>query len=298
MFRLVKSEAIPLTRELALQYRDLEPSPTEREISPARLKMLRDKATAGLLITFHWAQARLGNEVYRMNGQHSANMLCELLDGSFPEGLYAHLDEYAVDSRDDLALLFRQFDDRKSGRSAGDVAGAYQGLVEALRDIPKDLVKLGIEGVAWYEHWIVGMPVPDGDSRYGLFNQSAHHAFLHWLPELFSIKTPELKRVPVLAAIYGTWTKSAAGAQEFWHQVARGGIEYEDDAPSTVLDAWLKDTKEANAKAKVERGLVGLKPYDFYNGCIYAWNAFRSERRVKDKKIKPNTDKGITPIHE
>ena len=48
-----------------------------------------------------------------------------------------HLDEYEAQTPDDLALLFRQFDDRKSGRSSGDVAGAYQGLHEPLRQCPR-----------------------------------------------------------------------------------------------------------------------------------------------------------------
>jgi hypothetical protein len=80
--------------------------------------------------------------------------------------------------------------------------------------------------------------------------------------------------------------------------VARGGVAYEDDAPSTVLDNWLKSTKEADAKTKLEEGLIGLKPYDFYNGCLYAWNAFRGGKRLRDRKIKPNSDKGLTPIAE
>ncbi len=35
------------------------------------------------------------------------------LNGEFPQGLYVTMDEYEVDSPDGLALLFRQFDDRK-----------------------------------------------------------------------------------------------------------------------------------------------------------------------------------------
>src|SRR5215469_842274 len=149
MFRLVKSETVPLTRELARQFRDLEPSPTERELSPSRLKMLKEKAVAKQLVTFHWSRARRGAHIWRMNGQHSSNMLCDL-NGEFPDGLFVHLDDYEVDEMSGLALLFRQFDDRKSGRTVGDVAGAYQGLVPELAGVPRDIAKLGIEGIAWF----------------------------------------------------------------------------------------------------------------------------------------------------
>jgi hypothetical protein len=45
-FRLVKSEVRDLTRELAEEFRNLDPSPTERELNPARMKHLKTKADA------------------------------------------------------------------------------------------------------------------------------------------------------------------------------------------------------------------------------------------------------------
>jgi hypothetical protein len=293
MFRLVKSETVPLTRELAEQFRDLEPSPTEREISPSRMKMLRQKAEAGQLVTFQWSRARLGERVWRMNGQHSANMLCEL-NGKFPEGLYAHIDDYDVDQMDGLALLFRQFDDRKSGRTVGDVAGAYQGLVPELVAVPRDIAKLGIEGIAWYERYVEGISPPAGDDVYNLFNRAANHPFLQWLGSLFDIKTPELRERTTVAAMFGTFVTSETGAREFWHQVARGGIEYEDQAPSTVLDRWLKTYEETKPADRAKAGLAGLKPADFYSGCVYAWNAYRRNKPIRD--IQHDSKKGLPPI--
>src|SRR5436305_58021 len=115
-YRLVKSEVCDLTPELAQQFRDLDPSPTERELNAARIRHLKTKAEAGQLVTFHWSVARLGDKRLRMNGQHSSNMLCDL-NGLFPKGLKVHVDEYEVPNKPSLGLLFRQFDDRKSNRS-------------------------------------------------------------------------------------------------------------------------------------------------------------------------------------
>jgi len=94
-YRLVKSEVCDLTPELAQQFRDLDPSPTERELNPARIRHLKMKAEAGQLVTFHWSVAKLGDKRLRMNGQHSSNMLCDL-NGHFPKGLKVHIDEYEV----------------------------------------------------------------------------------------------------------------------------------------------------------------------------------------------------------
>src|SRR6188768_1597800 len=102
MFRLTNAEVKPLTRDVAIAFRDMDPSPTEREMNPSRITHLLEKATAGQLVTFHWSTAKLGNRVLRMNGQHSSSMLCDL-NGTFPDGLMVHLDEYEVDSPDGLA---------------------------------------------------------------------------------------------------------------------------------------------------------------------------------------------------
>jgi hypothetical protein len=255
--------------------------------------MLKEKAVAKQLVTFHWSRARRGAHIWRMNGQHSSNMLCDL-NGEFPDGLFVHLDDYEVDEMSGLALLFRQFDDRKSGRTVGDVAGAYQGLVPELHGVAKDTAKLGIEGVAWYSREVEGIGMPPGDAVYDLLQRPVYHGFLCWLGGLFDVKTPEMRRLPVVAAIYGTWIKSESAAKEFWHQVARGGIEFEEEAPSTVLDAWLKRVKELSTADRAKAGLLGLKPADFFNGCIWAWNAYRAEKPIKE--VRHDTRKGLTLI--
>ena len=63
-YRLVKSEVCDLTPELAQQFRDLDPSPTERELNPARIKHLKIKAEAGQLVTFHWSVANWATSAF------------------------------------------------------------------------------------------------------------------------------------------------------------------------------------------------------------------------------------------
>ena len=197
------------------------------------------------------------------------------------KGLKVHIDEYEAQTPDDLALLFRQFDDRKSGRSAGDVAGAYQGLHEPLRAVPKAAAKLGIDGVSWYRRTIEGVPVPSGDGVYSLMNETGLHSFLRWLGDIFSIKTPELRRAQIVSAMYATYIANEAAARTFWDQVARGGVEYEDNHPTTVLDNWLKAIKEDGADLK-----KNLKPASYYQGSIFAWNAHREDKTIKDHQTR------------
>jgi hypothetical protein len=283
-FRLINSEVKTLTPELAQEFRDMEPSPTERDLNPGRVRHLKEKAEKGWLVTFHWGVARMGDRRMRMNGQHSSAMLSSL-NGSFPDGLKVHLDEYEVGGFPGLANLFRQFDDRKSGRSTGDVAGAYQGLIPELKNVPKPTAKLGAEGICWYLRTVEAAEATSGDGQYTLFNNSMYHPFLQWLGELFTIKTPELKRAQIVSAMYATFLANQEAAKTFWTTVARGGVEFEDDAPETTLDNWLKDAREKKARQQ-------LKPGHYYQGCIYAWNAHREEKTLK--AIKYDTQKGFS----
>jgi hypothetical protein len=288
-FHLVSAEVKELTPELADQFRNLEASPTERALDESRVRHLQEKAEAGQLVTFNWSTAKLGERTLRMNGQHSSKMLCDL-NGNFPKGLKVHLDTYEVDSPAALAILFRQFDDRKSGRTPGDVSGAYQGLYSDLHDVARASAKLAAEGVAYYRTKVEGLPAPNGDDRYSLFGEIGLHGFVRWIGELITIKTPELKRPTIVAAMFGTFSKNENEARKFWAEVARGGVEYEDNHPTTVLDAWLKTAIENKGQRRE------LKPAHFYQSCVFAWNAYRDGKTITS--IKFDTKKGLLAVNE
>ena len=289
-FKLISSETVPLTPELAEEFREMEPSPTEREVSPNRLKYLQERAGAGQLINFNWVRAKLGNKVLRMNGRHSSTVVSGM-NGSFPRDLYVHLDTYEVPDKAGLAVLFRQFDARQSSRTALDVSGAYQMLHESLFGVAKPVAKLAVEGVRWYRGQVEKAPVPNGDDVFNLFDETALHGFVQFLGHLFSIKTPELKSPPIVGAIYATCIANDAAARSFWLEVARGGNEMEENSPTTRLDAWLKSLRDSDEPKpeKVGRGQV-------YQGCIFAWNAYRAEKPIKE--IKYDTRKGYFPVSE
>jgi hypothetical protein len=288
MFKLATAECLPLTHELVDKLYNMEPSPTERSLDPSRLKYLKQRAEAGQLVTFQWACARLSGRTIRMNGQHSSTMLKEL-NGSFPKGLMVHLDTYDADDMADLAVLFRQFDARKSSRSTSDIAGAYQGLHPDLKDVQRPIAKLAVEGIAFHEKNVVGTRTVLGDDQYSLFEDKRYHPFIRWMGDLHNIKTPEMKLVPVAAAMYATFITNEAEARTFWDHVARGGVEFDDSAPATVLDAWLKQIKSREEKTRLK-----LHPANYYQGCIYAWNGHREGKALKDIRFK--VDKGLLDL--
>jgi hypothetical protein len=287
-FQLVKAEVCDLTMELAQEFHALEPSPTERTLNQSRLRMLREKATAKQLITFSWAKALFNDRWIRVNGQHSSQVLVEL-DGDFPTGLKVHLDQYQVADAQGLALLFRQFDDRKSGRSSTDVAGAYQNIEPDLQDVRRDVGKLAIEGVTYYNDKVEGRSTKKGDDQYSLFHEVILHDYIKWAGEIFSVKTPELRSRPVMGAMYASFLADEEEARRFWLEVSRGGDPHgSDNAPSTVLDEWLKALKDKNERTNK------VPPFQVYQACIYAYNTFH--KGLPLNKVKYEFKTPLEPI--
>jgi len=289
MYKLTSSKTVDLTKEVAEQFHKMEASPTERDLDLNWVKALREKAEAGHLITFSWATAQSESKKFRVNGNHSSTMLCEL-NGAFPKGLKAHIDEYKVESEEDLALLFRQFDSRRSSRSDKDIASAHQGLYDDLRNVPKGVAKLGAEGIYWYKSNVVKINVSRNEEKYTVFAESGTHPFLQWLSGIIDCKTVELKYIPIIAAAYATFTINEEEAKKFWLEVSRGGDLYADNAPTTVLDNWLK---KLQTEKTLKRNLSAL---NIYQGCVWAWNNYRRQLNIKD--IKFDTKKGLFAVNE
>ena len=151
-WKIVSSETIDLTQDLAADFNAMTASATERDLSQKRIKHLEKAILAGRAIPFDWAKATIADTgtVVRINGQHSSKMLTSL-NGSFPEGLKVHLTHYEVDNKESAALLFRQIDSRQSARSIADIAGVYQGLAPVLDALPNKVARDALEGVVWHE---------------------------------------------------------------------------------------------------------------------------------------------------
>lgn len=265
------------------------PSVTERPFSETRRKFLQARYDLGLFLPPHWVSVYLGGREERMNGNHSSNLLWKVPE-PFPERLHVHLDEYEAETPEDVILLFRQFDARESSRSPNDVANAYQHTYPAIQHLNNKIAKAGIEAIVWYNRVVEGQSMVRGDDRYQLFGNRSHDAFLHWLDTVLDIKTPEMQRVEVIAAMYATDLVASGehGSHAFWAEVARGGRPYEDTHPTTVLDKWLKACKDGTCGDK-------MKSAYHYQGCLYAWNAYREERSIKE--IRFTTNKGLYLPH-
>jgi hypothetical protein len=94
----------------------------------------------------------------------------------------------------------------------------------------------------------------------------------------------ELRRQTIVGAMYGTFDKNEAEARRFWIEVSRGGVEYEDNHPTTVLDTFFKSVFEEKKK-------WDLNPANLYQASVYAWNAYRENKTIAS--VKYDTKKGL-----
>lgn len=284
--RRVSSETRDLTPELATEFSQMPASVTERDLDPKRCKFLKDTILHGVAIPFMWARAKVlaDGTTYRVNGHHSSNVLAEM-NGTMPKGLIAHIDDFEVPDVTRLAELFRQFDSRRSARSVGDIAGAYQMIMPNLRAVSRMAGRRAIEGAAWYEGRVFGADVPKGDDVFVMFHDARYHDFIQFVGRIYSKKTPEFT-TPVIGAMFATFDHAPDQAEAFWLAVSRQGGGNDEKHPATVLDAWLLSAKEAKEKPSA---------METFRACVVAWNAFRNHRSL-DRIGRYDAKKGFPDI--
>lgn len=292
-FKRVKSELfegkVEGLRRVIEAHRSFEATPVERPFDEKWATELKHKIVKGLAVSFHWAVADMpldGKQVrLRANGNHSSWALHQLLlEKKLPDDLAIHLDTYFVPDQDAAVQLFRQFDSRKSARTKEDVSGAYQCFQEAIRNCNRRVAKLAVEGYAWYRRELDELPVSSGDDLYELFNDSRLHPFIQMLDRILDSKCSELKRVPIIAAAYGTWRDDAKAAEDFWRRVSLGSKRGVEDAASDLDDELVRIKDE---KVRVSAG-------DLYARCAKAWEANKDSKRVTSFKV--NTKQKGLPV--
>jgi hypothetical protein len=292
-FKRVKSELFEGTvakiRPVIQAHRSIAEGPVEREFDLRWAQELKTRILRGWAVSFFWAVADmpLGGKIVRlrMNGNHSGWALEDILrDGEFTGSVAIHLDTYSVSDQAAAVLLFRQFDDRRSSRSKEDISGAYQCFHDGIRGCKRRAAKLAIEGAAWYRREVQGIGVPTGDELYTMFNEERLHPFVQMVDSTLDDKCRELQRVPIVAAMYGTWLADAKRSAEFWRLTALGTKRNVEDAAAD-LDTELTRIKEDKEK---------IKAAELYAKCIKAWPAYLDGARVANFRV--NLKKGLPDV--
>ena len=288
---LAQSETVKMTVGLAREFHRMKAVPNERPLSTNRLTKLKAKVQNHGALPFRWGRAEVieTGEVYRVNGQHSSQMLNtnpEMIN----DKMFVTVEDFLCDTMKDLADLYGQIDSSESSRTAGDINFSYAAVTDGLCNCNKRVINLAVTALSW-EAWgeqYTRTPkedrarLMDGDPDFVLFLDAVRR-------DLVQEDWRILKRTPVAHAMLSTWRKNKREAGKFWRLVGDGSGPNSKSA-DRVLNKYLMKTGVTTGRPKAAKGIARVEgPQTMYARCIVAWNAWR---RGKTTSLRVYEDKG------
>jgi len=225
---------------------------------------------------------RCNGSWYRMNGQHTcwARILLEDKKYKCPVRIL----RYSAANEQEMRQLYATID-RNKQRTKANVIQSYLYGSEFFPEFSKGVLKSLAEGFAVFK-WGFGSrqnsAEHDGDEIAHMLRTDYLDLALKVGHFLQNHKARHMKRSPVIAAMFMTFSKCVRDAVSFWERV-------DDGAELSYADPRLTLRNELQTKA-INAGRGGgtykhLVPgEDMLCWCIHAWNAFRKGRDIKQLK--------------
>lgn len=276
-YELVGSvKVLVLTKEIAIEFRDMDGVPSDRDLSILRMEAYRKIAEAGMFRPLQWATAYCVETggTYRVNGKHTSTLFSQ--DGvKIPKGLVAIVEHFKCDTLEDLAKLYSTYDSRLVTRTTNDINKSFAAIDEDLADLPVAIVSLCVTGIAYSKYGSGYASKPAAERAECLFDPR-NKQFVRWVAEMVvGHDSRHIKRGPVVAAMYETWVKSHRAAQEFWLAV-RDHSGASPSLPDRKLGKYLLTrTVNTGNGGRKHMGNSAASPREINAKCIHAWNAWR-----------------------
>jgi hypothetical protein len=142
------------TQDRAKEFATMPALEGERELNPSRLAFLDGHRKAGTFSDPAWAVVidKATGQKFRINGDHSSNMLAKCPPAEYPVGLMVTIEEYTTDDlTHDAFLLFDLFDHPRSARTNVDVMGLHRAHYPDLKAVDAKLCLALCNGIAMFE---------------------------------------------------------------------------------------------------------------------------------------------------
>lgn len=246
--------------------------------------------------TFRWEQVNIiscffqGRE-YRMNGRHTA---WARLHATLPKGTRTPVMwlKYEAKTEQDMRQLYATID-RGKARSMGNVVISYLVDRPELPGCSKSTLRILAQGLAlWLWDERDRRTLHTGDDRaYLLLTDHNKTAQLvsGFIKHGDACDKRHLLRAATVAAMFATFGKAPNIAKEFWPCV-RDGLSVGDKADARyTLRNWLLTSSVA--KSSLQHEVRSVTAEEMYRGCIYAWNAYRSNKPLKSIRVNVNDDR-------
>jgi hypothetical protein len=290
VYKIVEDKDINLTIEKAYQFLELETFSGERPVRERHVQFLYDEWVNNRFLwhIVNLAAAKLGDKLYRINGQHTCWMRVSLpADAKCPctERVYSVPDE------EQLRNLYASFD-RGASRSADHVNKVLLIGSEAGRGIPASYLSRLTNGFRMFfsEDWR-RTPMSPNDIA-GLIEKNYSQLF-HTVGLFFQIHYEEsvpMRRAACIGAMFATFEKNVMASQQFWEPVFNGlGLNDKKDI-RYMLRQFISTHVHQIERGFSENGSV-IGKEDLYRICINCWNHWRAGDVMKalrptDKRYK------------
>jgi hypothetical protein len=281
--RLLSTNDVPLTLELAKKFCTMSPLVGERPKKPIRLKHFQDHIKAGSFGEPIWSVAVLkgGGQEYRADGQHTSTVLAELAPNKFPEDLKVTIRRFEIDSvEEDAGALFERFDSPGSARTNTDVMGIHRAEHEDLSALALAFLVQVASGIDFY---LKSLPVAEGATparrwecrKHGFYyNEIENRNFALWLHQWDGTKHFDfVGRSGVMAEALADWKASPGLATEFWSYV------FKENHPDPN-----HETRELVSTIKEMAGKPKFKQSDYRSRSKKYWSRFRRLAEAEQRK--------------
>lgn len=228
MIKKVKSELVPLTREIAQKFASMQALPGERTFNPDRAKFYQDHLKGQTFNSPTWSQAFVAGtkHPWRGDGQHTSFVLANSPDSLFPVELKVTIHTYELDSFSEAPAFFDLFDNPKAARSNVDKMGTYTASYPDLATIDRVFLAKVARGIDFYLRDLSkesGQSVKTYPTReHGLYFDEEHHRqFAIWLSQWRDNKRGGwmLSKAGLTAEMFADRKSHPELAQLFWDQV-------------------------------------------------------------------------------
>lgn len=278
---------LTITHELAEEWSRLEPVGQDRPLSPQRVNGYETLFKAGKFRPVEWSKVYVleTQKWYRVNGKHTSTMFSAIPLREYPKA-FATVSCFEADTLLDAAHLYSTFDSKRQIRSKSDTNRAYACLIPEFAAMSDRFVDLMVSGIHFHITPYTGAgpqaSVSDDEKAARLHENIEFVVWAHSIIEPRNSMTMPLHRVPVVAAMRGSWLKAKAVSTEFWTAV-RDETGPTPQSPDRQLTKWLMLHFSMNRGGMKSHEVKRLRAdqREFYIRCIKAWNFYRAGETSK-----------------
>lgn len=268
---------LKVTAKLAKEFSEMGAAHVDRPLSERRLGVYRKVLNDGAFRPVTWARAHCTetDQMLRVNGKHTS-ILFAGSDLSKCQDLYAVVEDYICDTLEDVAKLYATFDSSTASRTATDINKSFASVVPELMGMDSKFLNLMVSALHFRSTDVSGNHrTPAAERAEALLDNIEFCVWAHEVLLKMNMTARHLQRMPVVAAMYGSYNKAKAAALTFWTAV-RDETGPSPDLPDRRLAKFLTTTISASVGARSNAPpRFKIQPREYFVKSVTAWNAWR-----------------------